>query len=76
MTRLIDVESLARSAISSRLFEGNDHGGVSLTFFLVDQLPGGGPALHVHPYDEVFIMQEGEAPSQTAITEWLPDGVE
>ena len=61
MTRVIGVESLPRSAISSRIFEGADHGGTSVTFFLVDQPPGGGPALHVHPYDEVFILQEGEA---------------
>ena len=60
MIRVISVETLERSAISSRHFEGGDHGGVSLSFFLVDQPPGGGPGLHVHPYDEVFIVQEGQ----------------
>jgi len=27
----------------------------------VDAPPGGGPSLHKHPYEEVFIMLEGEA---------------
>jgi quercetin dioxygenase-like cupin family protein len=27
----------------------------------VDAPPGGGPGLHKHPYEEVFIVQEGEA---------------
>ena len=60
MTKVMRVETLPQSAISSRLFEGADHGGVSLSFFLIDQPPGGGPDLHVHPYDEVFVVQEGE----------------
>ena len=27
----------------------------------VDAAPGGGPALHRHDYDEVFVVQEGQA---------------
>lgn len=61
MPALIDLETLKRSAIASYLFEGADHGGVGLSFFLVDQPPGGGPSLHVHEYDEVFFIQDGEA---------------
>jgi mannose-6-phosphate isomerase-like protein (cupin superfamily) len=28
---------------------------------VVDAAPGDGPALHRHPYEEVFVVQEGEA---------------
>lgn len=43
-------------------FEGQDLGGtsVSVIFFATDEL-GAGPVLHVHPYDEVFIVREGRA---------------
>ena len=32
-----------------------------LSLILVDTAPGNGPSLHRHQYDEVFIVQEGEA---------------
>ena len=28
---------------------------------MVDAPPGGGPKLHRHPYEEVFVVQEGNA---------------
>ncbi|MCB1492981.1 MAG: cupin domain-containing protein [Rhodobiaceae bacterium] len=34
--------------------------GVTVLFFTTDEI-GGGPRLHVHPYDEVFIVRQGEA---------------
>jgi mannose-6-phosphate isomerase-like protein (cupin superfamily) len=42
-------------------FVGDDHGGVPFTFLLVDAEPGRGPSLHMHPYDEVLVVLEGEA---------------
>jgi mannose-6-phosphate isomerase-like protein (cupin superfamily) len=42
-------------------FEGDDHGGLGVSFLLVDAGPGGGPALHKHAYAEVFVMLEGVA---------------
>lgn len=42
-------------------FQGVDHGGVGISFLLVDAAPGSGPALHKHAYAEVFILLEGEA---------------
>lgn len=42
-------------------FEGDDHGGLGVSFLLVDAAPGAGPALHQHKYAEVFIVLEGEA---------------
>jgi mannose-6-phosphate isomerase-like protein (cupin superfamily) len=56
---VIEADALHQSG--SWLFEGVDHGGVDLSFFLIDSLPGDGPELHVHPYPEVFVVQEGEA---------------
>jgi mannose-6-phosphate isomerase-like protein (cupin superfamily) len=57
---VISQESLPLSNIA-REFVGDDHGGVGITFLLVDAEPGSGPALHQHPYEEVFIVQEGSA---------------
>jgi mannose-6-phosphate isomerase-like protein (cupin superfamily) len=31
------------------------------TLMVVDGPPGSGPKLHKHPYEEVFVVQEGEA---------------
>ena len=41
-------------------FEGYQYGDVDVSFFLSDTAPGKGPDLHKHPYDEVFVVQEGE----------------
>ncbi|MES2057307.1 MAG: cupin domain-containing protein [Pseudomonadota bacterium] len=41
-------------------FEGLDHGS-GVSFFLVDNEPGQGPGLHVHPYSETWIVRKGEA---------------
>jgi mannose-6-phosphate isomerase-like protein (cupin superfamily) len=62
--RLPEVEVVVADGLQqtgSWLFEGVDHGGVGLSFFLIDSLPGAGPELHVHPYTEVFVIHEGEA---------------
>jgi mannose-6-phosphate isomerase-like protein (cupin superfamily) len=42
-------------------FEGHRHGDTGISLIFVDAAPGGGPALHRHDYDEVFVVQEGEA---------------
>jgi quercetin dioxygenase-like cupin family protein len=41
-------------------FEGRDFGS-QVSFFLVDNEPGQGPALHVHPYSETWAVRKGEA---------------
>jgi mannose-6-phosphate isomerase-like protein (cupin superfamily) len=46
---------------NARELVGADHGGVGVCMIFVDAPPGGGPSLHKHPYEEVFIVQEGEA---------------
>jgi mannose-6-phosphate isomerase-like protein (cupin superfamily) len=45
----------------SREFEGYLHGHVGVTFILVEALPRRGPGPHKHPYEEVFVVQEGPA---------------
>ena len=40
-------------------FEGVDHGGLGVSFLLVDAAPGDGPALHMHANAEVFRVLEG-----------------
>jgi mannose-6-phosphate isomerase-like protein (cupin superfamily) len=55
---VVTKEDLPHSGSAYR-FEGHRHGGVDVSFFISDTPPGKGPILHVHPYDEVFVVQEG-----------------
>ncbi len=56
---LISFAELGREG--SFTFRGADHGDVPTSFILDRSKPGAGPALHRHPYDEVWILEEGEA---------------
>jgi quercetin dioxygenase-like cupin family protein len=38
-----------------------DEIGASVSVIVVDAEPGDGPRLHRHPYEEVFVVLEGEA---------------
>ena len=60
MTRVIGKDELPHGEVSHR-FEGYRYGGVNVSFFLVESPPGRGAGLHKHPYEEVFVVQEGEA---------------
>ena len=60
MTRVISKDELPHSPIAHR-FEGHCYGDVNVSFFLLDSPPGSGAELHTHPYEEVFVVQEGEA---------------
>ncbi|GHO64059.1 cupin [Ktedonobacter sp. SOSP1-52] len=42
-------------------FQGHQHGDTNLSFIWVELPPGDGPRLHKHPYEEVFVVQEGHA---------------
>jgi quercetin dioxygenase-like cupin family protein len=50
-----------RNAGSTSEFEGYLHGDTEVSFILVDMQPGEGVRLHKHPYQEIFIIQEGTA---------------
>jgi len=41
-------------------FEGADYG-TDISFFSVDNEPGQGPGLHVHPYPETWFVKSGRA---------------
>ncbi|HWV20907.1 MAG TPA: cupin domain-containing protein [Devosia sp.] len=41
-------------------FEGAEYG-TPISFFSVDNEPGQGPALHIHPYPETWIVKRGRA---------------
>lgn len=42
-------------------FEGCNYPGTEVSFIWVDMPPGAGVRLHKHPYQEIFIIQEGTA---------------
>ena len=54
----IKVDELPRGENSS-IFNGHEHG-ATVSFFLSHNRPGTGPKLHRHPYEETFIVEEGE----------------
>jgi len=57
---IIDQASLPSSGTAHEL-EGYLHGDVAVSIIVVDAPPGSGPSLHKHPYEEIFIVQEGRA---------------
>ena len=52
------IEALRRSATAA-LFQGGDD--VDVSVFVTAYERGQGPALHLHPYAEVFVVQTGTA---------------
>jgi mannose-6-phosphate isomerase-like protein (cupin superfamily) len=55
---IVNLDELVRSGDIYE-FEGYLHGDAGVCVILVDMAPGEGPKLHKHPYEEVFILQEG-----------------
>lgn len=62
MVKKLGFADWARDADTFRgHFEGKDLGtDVTVLFVRIDQ-PDKGPALHTHPYDEIFVIREGRA---------------
>ena len=54
-------EELEPRGPTSYVFEGDKYGATSVSLHLTDLLPGQGPRLHRHPYEEVFVIHEGQA---------------
>ncbi len=46
---------------NSHDFQGFKYGDTNISFIWVDMPPGDGPRLHKHPYQEIFILLEGQA---------------
>jgi len=57
VTSIVDMADLAHGGTSYE-FEGHRHGNTGVSFIVVDAPPGG-PKLHKHPYEEIFLVQEG-----------------
>jgi mannose-6-phosphate isomerase-like protein (cupin superfamily) len=60
MPQVIPLAGLSTSP-TAWLFEGRPHAGAEISFFVTQTPPGKGPGLHVHPYTEVFLVEDGEA---------------
>jgi mannose-6-phosphate isomerase-like protein (cupin superfamily) len=58
MKRVIPWEEIRIDPTTYR-FQGGEYGGTPISFFLVNTPPGRGPRLHKHPYEEIFVVQEG-----------------
>jgi hypothetical protein len=65
VTRVLDIADPARGEEAGE-FQGRLLG-VSVSVIVVDAPPGGGPRLHRHPYEEVFVVQEGSATFPTHV---------
>ena len=57
MTQIVNTIDLPGS--TGRQFEGYRYGDVHVSFFVSATPPGRGPALHTHPYAEVFVIHAG-----------------
>ena len=55
--RVFDKADLERSEIAYE-FQGCHHD-AGVSFIVIDAPPGSDPKLHKHPYEEVFVVQEG-----------------
>ena len=56
VARILDLAS----GEAANEFQGYRHD-AGISFIVVDAPPGSGPKLHKHPYEEVFVVQEGAA---------------
>lgn len=57
--RIVDVSDPGYGDDTNEV-QGHNHN-VAVSIIVVDAPPGGGPKLHKHPYEEVFVIQEGTA---------------
>ena len=62
MTFLINMAELPLRGATARVFEGSQYGETNVSFLLInDAPPGSGASLHSHPYEEIFVIQAGQA---------------
>jgi mannose-6-phosphate isomerase-like protein (cupin superfamily) len=60
MRSVVDLDDLPHTEHAHE-FVGADHGDVPVSLILVHSAPGAGPAVHRHPYAEVFVVESGQA---------------
>lgn len=56
---ILDIAKLTPPGAEVANFQGSEHG-ANVSFFIVQFKPGHGPRKHRHPYEETFIILEGE----------------
>jgi mannose-6-phosphate isomerase-like protein (cupin superfamily) len=56
-----DVLSFLADGAVAGQFEGRDHGSAVSVILVDTDVPGAGPRLHQHPYDETFVLHGGQA---------------
>src|SRR5947209_20077978 len=52
---------IERDQLPDSELEGYLYGGATVCLIFIDLAPVGGPRLHRHPYEEIFIILEGQA---------------
>jgi mannose-6-phosphate isomerase-like protein (cupin superfamily) len=57
--RIVDISDPGYGDDANEV-QGHNHN-AAVSVIVVDAPPGGGPKLHKHPYEEVFVIQEGTA---------------
>ena len=57
---VLDRDALPRDGFTYE-FEGSQFQDTQVSFIWVDMPPGRGVRLHKHPYQEIFVIQEGTA---------------
>ena len=60
MTYITAMEELPFDGYSWE-FQGYLYGNTNISFIIIEAQPGDGPKLHSHPYEEVFIVHDGQA---------------
>ena len=58
-TRVIDLSDPGYGEDENEV-QGHNHD-AAVSVIVVDAPPGGGPRLHRHPYEEIFVIQDGTA---------------
>ena len=57
--KIIDMKTIQSPNGEAATFQGFEHG-ANVSFFVVNFSPGKGPKKHRHPYEETFIILDGE----------------
>jgi len=57
--KIIDIESIMPPGGNVANFQGGEHG-ANVSFFVVYFSQGEGPRKHRHPYEETFVILEGD----------------
>lgn len=57
--KIVDIDSIRLPGQEVAIFQGSKQE-ANVSFFIVQFSSGNGPKKHRHPYEEIFIIQEGE----------------